>query len=148
MTTTNIGPCQCCGQAEGCPCSTYAVCYFTWNGTSWDPLATPNPCNGTDEQDRERAPCCQCPGPPETPGTAIGEVGTSPCTQKYPHQSMCDCYSCTGTWSEFLSSWIPGPCLGPDGQNDASFTCGCPTAQLSPGDYEGQEVIIFCDCTP
>lgn len=145
MPTTDIGPCECCGGVS-CPCTTYAVCYWEWNGGEWIPFGTPNPCNGADEQNRPIAACCQCPGPPEDNGQFTGQVAGVPCTQLNPYTSMCDCFHCYATWNAFTEMWEAGECLGPDDQQDSSYTCACPTAQLSPGDTHGQMLYVICGC--
>lgn len=144
-TETNIGPCDCCGGGN-CPCSLYAVCYWTWNGSAWEPFATPNPCNGVDELDRPRAPCCECPGPPDYDGTYVGQTGESACAP-VAGSDMCECYECEAEWDSFLEQWVVvSPCTGPEGQDDSSYTCTCLVPD-EPGTTHGQSSgTIPCGC--
>jgi hypothetical protein len=147
MTTTNIGSCGCCGGASPCPCSTISVCYWEWDGTTWQPLggANPNPCDGVDEFDRSRSPCCECPGPPLYDGTQVGETGTRYCQANPNETSVCSCFQCVITWDSFLQEWTPGTCLGPDGQTGA-YTCNCPT-DFPAGTTHGEQISnVICGC--
>lgn len=145
MSQTNIGPCQCCGQAAGCPCS-QINCLFVWefvadpiNANMWVAIDL---CGGGDGS---TMPCCNCTEP-DTPGDYLGEMRLTWCFPIANGNDQCNCFSCTITWDGFLEQWIPGTCIGPD-NSPSVYDCSCPTAGIDPGTSHGQTIEnIICGC--
>ena len=139
MPTNDIGPCECCGGTEDCPCS---VCTRRWVYHAeilvyqWDVI---DGCGGGDGSSE---PCCGCP-PPGAPGEYEGQEIELECTQG-AGTNKCNCTHCFATWDAFTEEWVPGTCIAP---NDAvAATCSCPVAQLGPGNEHGQMVYVLCGC--
>lgn len=136
MTTTNIGPCACCGGGE-CPCSN---CLLEWQYSEtllvyqWVVI---DYCGGGDGS-TER--CCGCP-PPSQPGEYEGQQIQMECTGT----NRCSCCQCSATWDEFLGEWvIDTSCI--DINSNICGNCNCVTP-VNPGTYHGElSGPIPCGC--
>jgi len=139
MPTTDIGPCECCGGAGGCPCTT---CLYQWldigSGFDWQIIDF---CGGGDGSSE---PCCSCP-PAVGVGTYDGEEQVQNCSQISPFTNKCDCTHCYATWNAFTQMWEAGVCLSAD-ETSSYVNCNCSTALLSPGDEHGQMLYVICGC--
>jgi len=150
MTTTNIGPCECCGGA-GCPCSE-TNCLFVWEFVA-DPInanmwVTIDLCGGGDGSTQ---PCCTCEEP-QTPGDYLGEMRQVPCG---PLNSgdKCTCCFCNFVWDEFLGEWLPNQtCKRITTIDDVTYEYNCPgecfcSPPVGSGSFHGEiSGPIFCGC--
>lgn len=118
-TTTNIGPCACCG-GTSCSC-TLTNCLWKWVDGAWTII---DYCGGGDGSSK---PCCDCPNPPRD-GIEEDEEYPIACTGA----NSCSCTQCSGWWDEFLVEWVPQTgCL--DQYGALKSACVCDLSGLAPG---------------
>lgn len=136
MTTTNIGPCNCCANACGC-----SNCLWRWvyDGTTMTYIwSIVDGCGGGDGSGE---PCCGCPSPPrmgeyEEEEYQIGCVGTN----------RCSCTQCNFWWDSFLVEWVPN--TGCADQFGTTFgACACTSVGLPAGTTHGEiSQPVSCNC--
>ena len=143
MTTSNIGPCNCCG--EVCTCS--GTTTWTFNGTTnyW----VSSPCSNYAAN-----PCCEAKigdtidifynplywSPPWVEGMSF----VSTCRNEFGHD-RCNCTVCILTWDDFLQSWsVTTGCTHPTA-NTLHSACECPTPENN-GTTHGETVSLSCGC--
>lgn len=150
MTTTNIGPCGCCGGGEGCPC-TQNNCLFRWeyvaenSNWQWIPIDL---CGGGDGSSE---PCCAC-GEVGRNGDYDGEEVQVPCISE-SNGDRCSCCVCDWWWDSFLVEWVPNEgCRKVTVIDDVTYeypcaaTCLC-SPPTEPGTTHGEiSSPIFCGC--
>lgn len=137
MPTTNIGPCECCGGTENCPCST---CLYQWldygSGFAWQIIDL---CGGGDGSSE---PCCDCPAPVGQ-GSYDGEPQQQNCTQG-SGTNKCNCTACIAQWNAFTEQWeVYEACKAGNGTLYPSCRCIVPTI---PGTQHGKRVGVTCGC--
>lgn len=151
MTTTNIGPCGCCGQAAPCPCSD-TNCLFVWefvadpiNANMWVAIDL---CGGGDGSTQ---PCCFCEEP-NRDGDYLGEQVTVACS---PLNSgdKCTCCFCNFIWDGFLEEWqLNQTCKKITVIDDVTYEYDCPgqclcSPPVGSGSFHGEiSGPIFCGC--
>jgi hypothetical protein len=148
--TTNIGPCNCCGEVCGCS-GTVTWEYTTQSGPNgpfdfWEVIS---PCS-----EYATNPCCEekigDTIMPEynplywSPPVPLGSTFTSPCRPAYGF-NRCSCTTCILTWDDFLQSWsVTTGCTHPTA-NTLHSSCECPTPENN-GTTHGETVSLACGC--
>ena len=139
MTTTNIGPCNCCGGGEVCTCSGMGGWEYTAQG--WEVVV---PC-------ATAYPCCQ-PSSADTispfwnpsyylPPVPLGATFSSPCYGT----NGCYCTTCILTWDGFTESWSVTTGCSTNMGSTLHSACNCPEPGY-PGTSHGETVSIACGC--
>lgn len=136
MTTTNIGPCGCCG-GQNCPCS---QCSWEWHwvaeNTHWQWIPIDLCGGGGGESER----CCTCPSPPYD-GEYEGHYVIVDCVGN----NRCSCCECSATWDAFTETWVVSQsCVDANGNACGNCDCVKPT---TPGSTHGElSGPIPCGC--
>ena len=150
MTTSNIGPCNCCGEVCGCS-GTVTWTYTTQSGPNgpFDFWEVTSPCS-----EAAANPCCEEKSgdqiSPEynplywSPPVPLGSTFTSPCRPVYGF-NRCNCTACILTWDGFTESWsVTTGCTHPT-TNALHSACNCPEPG-SPGSSHGETFSNACGC--
>lgn len=139
MSTTNIGPCNCC---TACGCSN-CLWRWIWNEPTMSYIwSIIDGCGGGDGSTE---PCCGCPSPPrmgayEDEEYQIACVGIS--------NNKCACTSCTGVWDAFLSQWVSPTACKNTLTNITYGVCVCDLSQNTDIGTTHGEISrnIACTC--
>lgn len=141
MTTTNIGPCNCCGNACGC-----SNCLWRWiydESTMAYKWSIIDGCGGGDGSSE---PCCGCPTPPRM-GEYEDEEYQIACVGAV---DKCECTTCTGWWDAFLVEWVPNTGCKNTLTNIFYPACVCDLSVLTEvGTVHGEiSRNVACTCSP
>jgi len=150
MTTSNIGPCNCCGEVCGCSgTATFEVTAQSGPNGPFEFWEVVSPCS-----EFATNPCCEEKFGdtilPEynpvyySPPWPLGATFTSPC-RPISGFNRCNCTVCISTWDDFLQSWsVTTGCTHPTA-NTLHSSCDCPTPENN-GTTHGETVSLACGC--